>query len=115
MNKLKINGYRLYGDAEIVIVQPPEENLSVELQRYIAPPVQTIELRVNSCKFNKGNQKGKNLSKYMYDGDYITVAFRYHDGDEFEGVFCINQCSIDDKISFTAIATGALTFTPGES
>ena len=115
MNKLKINGYRLYGDAELVLVEPPEENISVELQRYIVPPVQTIELRVNDCKFNKGNQKGKNLSKYMYDGEYITVVFKKFSGDEFEGLFYIGKFTMNDKISFTAISTGALTFIPGES
>ena len=48
MNKLTINGYRLYGDFELVLVEPTEEIISAELKKYVSAPRKTIELRCNN-------------------------------------------------------------------
>ena len=107
MNKLKINGYRLYGDFELVLVEPTEEIISAELKKYVSAPRKTIELRCNNCKFNKGKQEGKNIK------ESISVVLIKFNGDKYDGEFLVQWLTVKDKISFSAVAIGAITFTPG--
>ena len=108
MNKLKINGYRLYGDAELVFITPPEDLIGSIFSEYMSPPHKTIELTCNNCKFNKGNQAGKIIS------DSIEVSFKDYNGDTYSGFFLVNWLNTKDKISFNATAMGAITLTLGD-
>ena len=109
---LKVNGYRLYGDAELVIVEPPIDLANTELTKYLSVPKTAIELNANNCRFNKGSQSKKDLSIFAYDGKPISVTFTSYQNEKYEGLFLLSWLTIKGKVSFSAIACGAYTFTP---
>ena len=114
MNKLKINGYRLYGDAELIISDLRKEMVGDMFKNYMAPSLRTIELICSGCNFNKGSQKKKGLQSFAYNGEHIEVSFLDDSGCKYEGLFVISELKCKDGMSFTAISTGQITITPGE-
>jgi hypothetical protein len=114
MNKLTVNGYRLYGDSELVLSSHPAELLSIDITRYMAPTMPIIRLVVNNCKFNKGKQKEKDINRYALEGECISALYTHFTGDTYEGMFVIEGVVVGDAISFTAKSTGSLSLTRGD-